>query len=452
MLVKLKYLSGSLVESVEELTLPVIKIGRAPTCDFVLYDSGQRHKVASRVHAELRREDNDLVLYDLHSSNGTFVNNERIDRRPLATGDRLLFGLDGLLVEIFFSISSTDEFQFLKNCYLFQGLSDEMLQQIYSSGQIVSYPGGSYLFRYQQLCTHLYIIYSGFVEVWGIKDERGTMGVLSYLASGECLGETLALPGDTHLSEALVPESAEVFLLHARQLRELMESTPSFAIHYSTVLSKQLNKNQSRFYSKFARQLQGSLRYFDLATIIQTLSGLQETGLLTFYNLNMGLFRSSPLATAANASPFAHLYYELGEVRYVQFGRRTGEQAFYQLFQMPLEGSFSFGIEDPPEQLLKTEPIRKSGLYLLMEAMRLQDELNNIKERLPSHGTIFQRNKPMLEWQDETTLTFAQQVWDLLGNNKIMMIELLNRTPCCNYYTYTILLKLLETHQTRTYT
>ncbi len=46
----------------------------------------------SRHHAELRRAGDDFVLSDLGSSNGTFVNNQRIERRELTSGDQVQIG------------------------------------------------------------------------------------------------------------------------------------------------------------------------------------------------------------------------------------------------------------------------------------------------------------------------------------------------------------------------
>ena len=46
----------------------------------------------SRHHAEIRRAGEEFVLSDLGSSNGTFVNNQRVERRELASGDQVQIG------------------------------------------------------------------------------------------------------------------------------------------------------------------------------------------------------------------------------------------------------------------------------------------------------------------------------------------------------------------------
>lgn len=51
-----------------------------------------RDSEISRHHLELRRTPRGYLLIDLHSSNGTFVNNERVENVALKTGDRVRVG------------------------------------------------------------------------------------------------------------------------------------------------------------------------------------------------------------------------------------------------------------------------------------------------------------------------------------------------------------------------
>ena len=62
-------------------------IGRAPRADFIV-DAA----LVSRVHCRLTAGAVDLEVVDLKSTNGTFVNGERIDRALLKNGDRLGVG------------------------------------------------------------------------------------------------------------------------------------------------------------------------------------------------------------------------------------------------------------------------------------------------------------------------------------------------------------------------
>ena len=64
-----------------------IIIGREPECDLPIDD----HTV-SRQHAKLVRKWGGVVLNDLGSKNGTFVNHERISEKVIRDGDKLMFG------------------------------------------------------------------------------------------------------------------------------------------------------------------------------------------------------------------------------------------------------------------------------------------------------------------------------------------------------------------------
>ena len=62
-------------------------IGRSPRADFVV-DS----PLLSRVHCRVSAADAGLAVEDLQSTNGTYVNGERVRQSPLRHGDRLRLG------------------------------------------------------------------------------------------------------------------------------------------------------------------------------------------------------------------------------------------------------------------------------------------------------------------------------------------------------------------------
>jgi hypothetical protein len=65
----------------------VVTIGRLEGCDVVLQDRG-----ASRRHAQVSMRDGVATITDLGSTNGTKLNGELIQSRPLTDGDRITIG------------------------------------------------------------------------------------------------------------------------------------------------------------------------------------------------------------------------------------------------------------------------------------------------------------------------------------------------------------------------
>jgi pSer/pThr/pTyr-binding forkhead associated (FHA) protein len=69
-------------------------VGRAPRADFILEAA-----LVSRLHCRLEAGTENLEVVDLDSTNGTFVNDKRVGRARLASGDRLRIGRVELKVE-----------------------------------------------------------------------------------------------------------------------------------------------------------------------------------------------------------------------------------------------------------------------------------------------------------------------------------------------------------------
>ena len=69
-------------------------VGRAPRADFIV-DAA----LVSRLHCRLTAGDERLEVEDLSSTNGTYVNDKRVTRAQLTSGDRLRVGRVELTVE-----------------------------------------------------------------------------------------------------------------------------------------------------------------------------------------------------------------------------------------------------------------------------------------------------------------------------------------------------------------
>ena len=66
---------------------PTSTIGNDPSCTVVLHD-----RFMSGKHAEIKAENGIWVLKDLGSTNGTYVNNRRVERHELVDNDFIKFG------------------------------------------------------------------------------------------------------------------------------------------------------------------------------------------------------------------------------------------------------------------------------------------------------------------------------------------------------------------------
>jgi len=84
----LRFISGKYKGG--EVPLPEdreVIIGRSHEIDIILLED-----MVSRRHAKIYKEGDNFVIEDLNSTNGTFVNGERIKKRVLKEGDRILIG------------------------------------------------------------------------------------------------------------------------------------------------------------------------------------------------------------------------------------------------------------------------------------------------------------------------------------------------------------------------
>ncbi len=78
---------GSIGE-LTEMSQPTVLIGRGKDCAVVLSDVS-----VSRIHAKITQDQSGrVVVEDLRSSNGTYVNDRRIDQQELQHADRIRFG------------------------------------------------------------------------------------------------------------------------------------------------------------------------------------------------------------------------------------------------------------------------------------------------------------------------------------------------------------------------
>jgi pSer/pThr/pTyr-binding forkhead associated (FHA) protein len=93
MMLRIAHVTGSKNGTVEEFERESVLIGRGAQNDLAFDPFGDA--VVSSQHAEIRREDDRYVLYDMGSLNGTFLNGCPVKRAALNSGDEIGLGRRG---------------------------------------------------------------------------------------------------------------------------------------------------------------------------------------------------------------------------------------------------------------------------------------------------------------------------------------------------------------------
>jgi hypothetical protein len=175
------------------------------------------------------------------------------------------------------------------------------------------------------------------------------------------------------------------------------------------------------------KQLQGNLRFFDLATVIQTLIGAHQTG---------------NLVVTQDKAKVAEIFFFKGNIARAKVKNLVGDDAVFQLFQSPLEGDFSFTGRNVQEDEVQAD-ITMPAISLLMESVRLQDELPLLVARIPDAGRVFRQKAAQLQWEDPETVELAASVWSRLKKGA-SVADLQRDIPRCTYAIYKTMTAMLD--------
>jgi CRP-like cAMP-binding protein len=298
-----------------------------------------------------------------------------------------------------------DHIRFLKRAEIFEALGSDLLWIVLRRGAIESYSTpGAVLFQLGDPADVLYVVKSGVVEICRARGDGEPPSVVAYLGEGDTIGEMAITTGTPRGSLARIPQMAEVYKLPKSAFEALMQEIPEFSNSLLTVMSRRLEDRlrKQRMAARY-QKLSGDLKYFDLATVIQALSGAGRSGTLTIRD------------SAGNL--FAEIYFDLGRIRYAKLGHLIGKQAVYQLFLAPVQESFIFKSGPLPADFTDEEEIMASTTGLLMECVHLMDELKELKSEIPDDRRRFKLNMQTLTWEDPDTLPLARQIHQRLQKN-----------------------------------
>jgi CRP-like cAMP-binding protein len=317
---------------------------------------------------------------------------------------------------------------FLRTAEVFEHQGDEVLRAVLAQGRLEVFGAGDTVFRQGDAGDRLYIIKSGVLEVLAMRDGADAVPV-AYLGTGDVLGELALLTGSRRSATARAPERAEVLALDKAVFQDLMATLPRFAQDLCEMLARRLEATTLKVPRATTRQLQGNLRFFDLATVIQTLIGAQQTGTLL-------------VTEEGGAHKVAELFFYKGNVAKARVRHLSGDDAVFQLFQAPLEGEFSFTGRTVQEQDVQSD-ITMPAISLLMESVRLQDELPLLRARIPDPARIVRQKAGELAWTEAESVELAASIWARLRKGATVT-DLQKDIERCSYAIYKTLVGMLD--------
>lgn len=148
---------------------PALTIGRGQSNDVVIVD--QR---ASRDHARIQRQDHHFLLQDLQSTNGTWVNGQKIEQVRLKDGDKIKIGE----TQFHFKapgVGDQEIAHFLGGVQLLATVSQETRRKLSTGAQFSAYSKGHKM-PAQVLDDSLYIVLSG--QLSAMKKASGDAGAV----------------------------------------------------------------------------------------------------------------------------------------------------------------------------------------------------------------------------------------------------------------------------------
>ncbi|OYT73903.1 MAG: hypothetical protein CFK52_00685 [Chloracidobacterium sp. CP2_5A] len=331
--------------------------------------------------------------------------------------------------------SATAEFAFLRECELFSTLSDQTLQALLLRGQVASYQPGDDVFHIGDPADYLYVIKSGVVEIRRpVAESSPEMTPVAYIAAGDVIGEVAMFTKSERGSAARMPGGGEIFRISRDSFHSVVAGFPDLALRLCFTFAQRLEATVRNMRKERQRELSGNLKFFDLPTVIQTIISSGMTGTLRVID---------PLGIVT-----AEIFFDSGHLCRSTLGHLTGSEAFFQLFQPPpTEGAFEFKGGEREVTEGASCDILLPGMTMLMEAVRMQDEVHQLRRQIPASSQY----RPLcddLRWDDdEALLPTAYDIWYRLHAEAPTVRELLDTVPASHYTTLSILSKLLETMQ-----
>jgi transcriptional regulator with AAA-type ATPase domain/pSer/pThr/pTyr-binding forkhead associated (FHA) protein/polyferredoxin len=232
----LEVLSGAANQQVIRLGSGSLSIGRAIYNDLVLHD-----EKVSRKHASIYFEKGEYLLEDLNSTNGVYLDGDRINAARLLSGSRITVGDTILLfTQPLVEISLADKIDFINASDLFNWLDEATRELLAHSLLVRFFPENTVIIQQNTPVESLYFLYSGSVRVVEINDEGGER-ILDRLHPGDVFGERSLIAGESGGCSMVASTDSFVLELQKERLNELLQKKPELNKAFYRMLLKRLS-------------------------------------------------------------------------------------------------------------------------------------------------------------------------------------------------------------------
>jgi CRP-like cAMP-binding protein len=238
------------------------------------------------------------------------------------------------------------------------------------------------------------------------------------------------LTGLPRNATARVPEGAVVLKFSKLGFERLVFGVPSFAFYIACLLARRLQQTtiQLHFYSH-ARELAGSLDFFDLPTIFQTIGLSQQNGLME--------------VRLVNAEVLGEFAFAMGKPIQARYRHLYGKEALLEFFQATPKATFSFASLSEPPTVEDPLDVRDVNEFL-MEALHQRDELHALQETLDLDVQLG-RLHGHFQWKGEQDFRdCALMIWEFLTDKRMSTRDLYQTLPYCQYTVTQVVVEMLR--------
>ncbi|GEM_PF-573861 len=321
-----------------------------------------------------------------------------------------------------------DFFEFCKK------VGSKELETIIKEGQLVHCGPGSIVYSQGDPSDSFYVINDGTVEIVLLNEHGEHPTPITHLTKGDLFGEIGLLTNTPRDASVSVHEAATLLRFDQNIFQQLITTVPSFGHYLALLLARRFCKAtmQLHFYSN-AKELSGSLDFFDLPTIFQTISLSQQHGIMHIFNL-----------TAEIIGEFAFSYGTPVSARYQQL---EGIEALLQLFQVTPKANFGFTRSNEPPVV--DSPLEIDNINeFIVHAVHLRDEMMVLEEKLKlSDDQPVKRIHTRLEWPYSDFQMCAKELWRALMKGPLPLSALSITLPYCRFRILQVMDRLFETGQ-----